>query len=110
MKKPFCGSYWGGRPTADLMLSVAYASTAAWNETFWKRPEFDKILVEARAELDPAKRKMMYHDLQLMIHDDGGAVIPMFNNFIFGMRDNVAGLVPSPVLTGLRCAEQLYFT
>ena len=45
-----------------------------------------------------------------MIHDDGGAVIPMFNNFIFGMRDNVAGLVPSPVLTGLRCAEQLYFT
>jgi peptide/nickel transport system substrate-binding protein len=109
MKKPFCGSYWGGRPTADLMLSVAYASTAAWNETFWKRPEFDKILVEARAELDPAKRKDMYRELQLMIHDDGGAVIPMFNNYIFGQRAEVAGLVPAPVLTGLRCAEQLHF-
>ena len=24
MQKPFVGSYWGGRPTADLMLSVAY--------------------------------------------------------------------------------------
>jgi peptide/nickel transport system substrate-binding protein len=92
------------------MLSVAYASDAAWNETFWKRPDFDKLLVAARAELDSAKRKQMYHDLELMIRDDGGAVIPMFNNYIFGHRDNVAGLVKAPVLTGLRCAEQLYFT
>jgi peptide/nickel transport system substrate-binding protein len=109
MKKPFCGSYWGGRPTADLMLSVAYESNANWNETFWKRPEFDTLLVAARAELDPAKRKGMYHDLQLMVHDDGGAVIPMFNNYIFGVRKEVAGLVRTPVLTGLRCAEQLHF-
>jgi peptide/nickel transport system substrate-binding protein len=109
MKKPFCGTYWGGRPTADLMLSVAYASDAAWNETFWKRPDFDKLLVAARAELDTAKRKQMYHDLQLMIRDDGGTIIPMFNNYIFGLRDEVAGLVKAPVLTGLRCAEQLHF-
>lgn len=109
MKKPFCGTYWGGRPTADLMLSVAYASDAAWNETFWKRPEFDRILVAARAELDAGKRKEMYRELQLMIHDDGGAVIPMFNNYIFGHRAEVAGLVEAPVLPGLRCAEQLYF-
>jgi peptide/nickel transport system substrate-binding protein len=109
MKKPFCGTYWGGRPTADLMLSVAYESGAAWNETFWKRPEFDRILVAARAELDPAKRKEMYRELQLMIHDDGGAIIPMFNNYIFGHRKEVAGMVESPVLPGLRAAEQLYF-
>jgi peptide/nickel transport system substrate-binding protein len=110
MKKPFCGSYWGGRPTADLMLSVAYESNAAWNETYWKRPEFDRILAEARAELDPAKRKVMYAELQTMINEDGGAIIPMFNNFIFGLQKDVAGLVKAPVLTGLRSAEQLYFT
>ena len=100
----------GGRPTADLMLSVAYQSTAAWNETYWKRPDFDKLLIAARAELNSAKRKQMYREMELMIRDDGGAVIPMFNNFIFGQRDNVAGMVKAPVLTGLRCAEQLYFT
>ena len=60
MQKPFCGSYWGGRPTADLMLSVAYLSDAAWNESFWYREEFDKLVKEARAELDFAKRKEMY--------------------------------------------------
>ncbi len=52
----------------------------------------------------------MYHDLQMMIYEDGGEVIPMFNNFLFGARDNIGGFVPAPVLTGLRCAEQLYFT
>jgi peptide/nickel transport system substrate-binding protein len=110
MVKPFCASYWGGRPTADLMFSVAYHSNAAWNESFWKRPKFDELLAAARAEIDTGRRKQMYHDLQVMVVEDGGELIPMFNNFLFGGTDKVAGFVPSPVLTGLRCAEQLYFT
>lgn len=109
MVKPFVASYWGGRPTADLMLSVAYQSDAAWNESFWKRPQFDQLLAQARGELDTAKRKQMYHDLQLMVHEDGGEVIPMFNNMLFGARAEVDGLVQTPVLTGLRCGEQLHF-
>ncbi len=110
MQMPFVGSYWGGRPTVDLMLSVAYHSDAAWNESFWYRDDFDQLLEQARAELDFDRRKAMYHDLQLMIHEDGGEIIPMFNNFLFGSRDEVTGFVASPVLTGLRIAEQLYFT
>jgi peptide/nickel transport system substrate-binding protein len=109
MVKPFCASYWGGRPTADLMLSVAYKSDAAWNESFWKRPQFDQLLLQAQGELDNAKRKQMYHDLQMMVHEDGGEVIPMFNNMLFGARAEVDGLVPAPVFSGLRCGEQLYF-
>lgn len=109
MQKPFCGSYWGGRPTADLMFSIAYKSDAAWNESFWKRPDFDKILIAARAELDEGKRKQMYHDLQLMVVDDGGEIIPMFNNFLFAASKSVGGFELPPVLTGLRMAEQLYF-
>lgn len=109
MNKPFCGSYWGGRPTADLMLSVAYKSDAAWNESFWKNAEFDKILLAARAELDEAKRKAMYHDLQTLVVNDGGEIIPMFNNFLFAASKSVAGISRSPVLTGLRMAEQIYF-
>ncbi len=110
MKKPFCGSYWGGRPTADLMLSVAYQSDAAWNESFWKRPAFDQLLKQARGELDLTKRKQMYADLQRMIWEDGGEIIPMFNNFLFGSVDNLNGFVEAPVLTGLRVAEQVWFS
>jgi len=110
MQAPFCGSYWGGRPTADLMLSVAYQSDAAWNETYWKREDFDTLLKEARGELDTAKRKEMYAELQRMVHDDCGEIIPMFNNYLYGAADNLEGFVPAPVLTGLRVAEQVYFT
>ena len=47
----------------------------------------------------------MYHDLQVMVHEDGGEVIPMFNNLLFGARAKSTGFVPAPVLTGLRCAR-----
>ncbi|HZS84458.1 MAG TPA: ABC transporter substrate-binding protein [Stellaceae bacterium] len=110
LKKPFCASYWDGRPTADQMLTVVYKSDAPWNESFWKRPDFDKLLIEARAELDPAKRKQMYHDLELMIHDDSGNIIPMFNNTIDAGASKVKGFVPTPTLqmSGYRATEKVW--
>ena len=52
--------YWGGRPTADTMLSISLAADAAWNDTYWKNPRFNELLVAARAETDEAKRAAMY--------------------------------------------------
>lgn len=109
LAKPFCASYWSGRATADMLLTSGYVSDAAWNETAWRREDFDRILVAARGEFDFATRKQMYHDLQMMIWEDGGAIIPMFNNYIHASSDNLEGLIGSPVLTGARAAEQLYF-
>ena len=42
------------------MLTTAYADGAAWNDTFWKNDRFNKLLGEARSELDHAKRAGMY--------------------------------------------------
>ena len=110
MKKPWCASFFGGRPTADLMLSLVYKSDAPWNEAFWKRPDFDKILLAARSELDTDKRKQMYHDLELMVSDDGGELIPMFNNTLEAGSTKVKGFVQLPTLemSGLRVAEKVW--
>jgi peptide/nickel transport system substrate-binding protein len=110
MHHPFTASNWGGRPTADLMLTNAYLSTASYNETFWYRPKFDQLLVAARAETDVARRKQMYHDLQFMIHEDGGAVIPVFANLLDGASNIVRGFVPSPFqqMAGYKAAEQVW--
>ena len=110
MKAPFCVSYWGGRPTADQMLTIAYKSDAAWNETFWKRPEFDRILLAARTEADDAKRKAMYFDLQKMISDEGGAVIPMFIDYLEAGASRVKGMAPHPLfdLMGQRIGEKVW--
>ncbi len=96
-KQPFSASYWGGRPTQDQMYSTAYLSTADWNDTRFKDPAFDKLIMEARAELDAAKRKELYSQAGMMIRDNGGLINPMFNNFISAYRnDKVAGWADNP--------------
>ena len=90
-KQPFSTSYWSGRPVQDQMYSTAYLSTADWNDTRFKNPQFDQLLVAARAELDSAKRKQMYADMALILHNEGGLIAPMFNDFIDGVSDKIGG-------------------
>jgi peptide/nickel transport system substrate-binding protein len=82
MKKPWCASYWGGRATCDWMFTTAYAADAAWNDTFWKHPRFNELLLAARAETDEKKRAEMYGEMQQILHDDGGVLVLVFNNIV----------------------------
>ena len=89
MKKPWGACYWGGRPTEDWMFSTAYMGGADWNDTFWKHDRFDSLLVQARAETDQNKRRSMYFEMQQIVSDEGGVVVPMFANYVIAMSDKV---------------------
>ncbi|GLS40293.1 peptide ABC transporter substrate-binding protein [Mesorhizobium tianshanense] len=108
-KQPFCASYWGGRPTQDQMYSTVYLSTAAWNDTRFKNADFDRFLMAARSELDPAKRKKNYSEMGLILRDKGGVIVPVFNDWIDAVSDKVGGFVPDPNwglmnnMAGLKC-------
>ncbi|MEM1275389.1 MAG: ABC transporter substrate-binding protein [Pseudomonadota bacterium] len=78
MKKPWLMSYWGGRPTEDWMFSQVYRAGADWNETFWEHERFNKLLIEGKTELDQTKRREIYIEMQRIVHDEGGALIPLF--------------------------------
>ncbi len=78
MKKPWTFSFWSGRLTSDWMFSMAFAADAGWNESFWKNDRFNKLLKEARAELNEAKRREMYGEMQKIVRNDSGVIIPMF--------------------------------
>lgn len=93
---PFSASYWVGRPTQDQQYSTAYTSTADWNETRFQRADFDNMVITARAELDDAKRKALYRDIALMVRDEGGAIIPVFNDWVDAVSDRVGGYKPHP--------------
>jgi peptide/nickel transport system substrate-binding protein len=110
--QPFCTSYWGGRPTQDSMYSTAYISTAEWNDTRFHREDFDEIVFAARAELDQARRAELYRDAAMMVRDDGGLILPMFNNFIDAHRDNVQGWVrdPNHETSNLRAAIRVWMS
>lgn len=82
MKAPWCASYYGGRPTEDWMFSWIYSEGAAWNEAHWKDDRFNTLLKAARIELDDAKRRGMYEEMQRIVRDEGGSVIPMYANYV----------------------------
>ena len=94
--KPFCASYWSGRPVQDQMWSTAYLSTADWNDTKYKNPELDALILQARAETDTAKRTELYAQIGQLVHDDGGVICPMFNDFIFASSDKITGIEADP--------------
>lgn len=89
LKKPWCMVYWGGRPTEDWMFSQAYAKGADWNESHLDHDKFNKLLVQARAELDENKRRAMYVEMQSIVRDEGGTVIPAFANYVFASSKKV---------------------
>ena len=89
-KKPFCACYWGGRPTADWMFATAYEAGVPWNDAAWEHEKFNKMLIEARAELDEAKRRTMYAEMQQIVRDEGGTIIPMFASYVFATSDKLA--------------------
>ncbi|RUV81355.1 twin-arginine translocation signal domain-containing protein [Mesorhizobium sp. M1A.F.Ca.IN.020.06.1.1] len=95
-KQPFCASYWGGRPTQDQMYSVGYYSKADWNESQFANDKFDKMLFQARAELDPEKRKKIYADMGTIVNQEGGTIVPMFNQFIDATGAKVEGWIDDP--------------
>jgi peptide/nickel transport system substrate-binding protein len=111
LKDPFCAVYWGGRPSADNQLAQTFLSTANWNDTHWKRPEFDKVLFQARAELDEAKRGQLYADAQKMIWEDGGMVCFAIGDYLDGYSKKIKGTAPHPHydMCDQRIAEKGWF-
>ncbi|BCP52174.1 ABC transporter substrate-binding protein [Kaistia sp. 32K] len=95
LKQPFICSSWSGRG-ADDALAAPYLSTSEWNETHWKRPEFDAFIEKARATTDVAERTKLYQQAQQLLRDDGGAIISMFPDALAATRANVSGWKPHP--------------
>lgn len=97
MKYPIFGSHWNARPTADLMYTTMVMSTASWNETKYMNEKLDKLIIEARGELDMARKKEIWCDLQRMIHEDGGCLISCFVDYLDAKNTKLQGFKPHPM-------------
>ena len=112
MQKPWVACYWSGRPTENWIFSQIYAADAAWNDTFWNHEQFNELLIKGRAELDEAKRREIYVEMQRILHDDGGVIIPLFQSDVLAHSDKVH--VPEVIgnnweLDGEKNAERWWF-
>ena len=111
LKEPWVMCYWNGRLTVDWMFATAYSGDAKWNDTHFKHARFDKLLVEARAELDSNKRREMYYECQKIVRDEGGAVVPFFQDWVNGASDNCGyeNVAGDWNPDGARAAERWWF-
>ncbi len=93
-KVPFCAVYWGNRPTADLQLSQTFVTGQTWNDTKYSNPKFDKLVVDARVELDEAKRKGMYAECQRLLSEEAGMVCFAIGDQLDAGAGKLRGLEP----------------
>ncbi len=112
MKKAFSACYWSGRATENWMFSQVYAGDASWNDTYWKHDKFNQLLLLARAELNPDKRRVLYVEMQKIVHHEGGVCLPLFMSDVMAVHDRLH--VPSVVganweLDGGKNAERWWF-
>ena len=110
-KKGFSACFWFARVTCDWMFTMAYAAGASANDMHWKHDRFNKLLVEARGELDQNKRKALYGEMQAIVSNEGGVVIPMIANMVDAASKKVNFDQPAgnQELDGLRACERWWF-
>ncbi|MGF1630835.1 MAG: ABC transporter substrate-binding protein [Kiloniellaceae bacterium] len=85
------------RPTPDILFSLLYASDAPWNESQFKSDKFDAMLVEARGTLDEAKRTDIYWEMQAMVANEAGTIIPAYISNVDALSTKLKGLRPNPL-------------
>jgi peptide/nickel transport system substrate-binding protein len=110
MKHPLGFGNVNARPSADVIFTQFFKSDAPWNEANWKNPKFDQMLVAARGEPDDAKRKKIYGDMQVLVHETGGIGIPLFQSSLDAYTNKLQGLgsIPLAGLMGFMFAENVW--
>jgi peptide/nickel transport system substrate-binding protein len=103
MKTPLNVVSWNMRPSANVMMNLAFAPDAPWNDTLWKNERFGKMLVEVRSVTDASKRAEMYCEMQKMISEGtnefpgSGMIIPAHRNYVDGKSDKIEGIGRMPL-------------
>ena len=93
LKKGFCACYWSGRATEDWMFATAYEAGVPWNDSQWDEKDsarFQSLLLSARAELDSDARQAQYFEMQEILRDEGGTLIPMFANYVQAVNNRIS--------------------
>jgi len=95
LTEPFVTVNWFGRD-ADSALAINVLSDAPWNESNYRSQEVDDLVLKARGQTDIAARRETYGELQKLLVENAGRIIPVFMPVFMGLRDNVEGVSAHP--------------
>lgn len=77
-KVPFGLTTWAHRPLGIMTLDLAYRSGSTWNESGFADADFDALLDEAMAIVDPLARAEVMRKLQLRLREAAVIVQPFW--------------------------------
>jgi oligopeptide transport system substrate-binding protein len=66
-------------PDPDNMLSPLLHSTSPTNRTFYRNPQVDQLLEQARREVDAAQRMRLYREVERLVMDDAPWIAQHYN-------------------------------
>jgi peptide/nickel transport system substrate-binding protein len=96
LKLAFSVDFWG---TRNYLPQVANGSipTAPYNECHWPPASSNYLSLyhQALGEVDKTKRIALKHQMQQLEYDQGGYIIPFFNNLVDAYSTKVSGFVAS---------------
>jgi peptide/nickel transport system substrate-binding protein len=95
-KAPFALTNWQHRPLGVMVLSLAYKTGVAWNESHWSNATFDKLIAQAEATLDVDKRRAIVADIEKLMLDEGPICLPLWRSFFTAVDKRVKGYVLHP--------------
>jgi peptide/nickel transport system substrate-binding protein len=93
---PFGITAWTHRPLGTMVLSLAYRSGAAWNETGYSNPEFEAALDEAEATLDVEERRAKMETVERILQNDAIMVQPVWRPVYTMTTPRVHNYPPHP--------------
>ncbi|MEM1066939.1 MAG: ABC transporter substrate-binding protein [Pseudomonadota bacterium] len=96
-KYPFSSTDWGHRPLGVQVLTLAYKTGVAWNETGLASSEFDTMLEEASAIADADARREIMVKIQTFLRDDGTMIQPYWRSLYRHSRPGVVGADSHPI-------------
>ena len=92
-------SSWSADPNPDPYPNwhSSQAPPNGLNNLSYSDPEADRLLEAARRELDPVRRKALYHRLARVMHDDAPATYGLQGAQKLAVSKRVGGLVTTPI-------------
>ena len=108
-KSPMCVTSWNMRPTASIMLDIAYAPGAPWSDTWWSDDQMGVLLKKVKAETNAQNKHELLCQMQKFVSDNAPVSIPAHVNIVDAMSSKVRG-VPSLALGALGASEWPEFT
>jgi peptide/nickel transport system substrate-binding protein len=89
-------SGWSGRVDPSGNIYQYIHSNGSLNDEKYSNPAVDKLLNDARAESDEAKRKDLYSQVLATIHDEDPIIYLFYLPWTFGVQKKIDGFVAYP--------------